>query len=71
MAPIEPEDVYMTDEELEEQEAHEDQDRRAEQGEYDEDYCDYCEREGHTFRTCPARDDEPVYWGEGEWSDGR
>lgn len=20
-------------------------------------YCDYCEREGHTFRTCPARDD--------------
>lgn len=21
------------------------------------DYCDYCEREGHSFRTCPARDD--------------
>jgi hypothetical protein len=20
--------------------------------------CDYCEVEGHTFRTCPARDDE-------------
>lgn len=23
-----------------------------------EDYCDYCEREGHTFRTCPRRDDD-------------
>lgn len=21
-------------------------------------YCDYCEHEGHTFSTCPARDDE-------------
>jgi len=21
-------------------------------------YCDYCERTGHTFSTCPARDDE-------------
>lgn len=20
-------------------------------------YCDYCEVEGHTFRTCPRRDD--------------
>lgn len=37
MAPIEPEDVYMTEEEREEQEAHEDQDRRADLGEYDED----------------------------------
>jgi hypothetical protein len=25
------------------------------------DYCDYCEREGHTFRSCPARDDDPDY----------
>lgn len=23
-----------------------------------EGYCDYCEVEGHTFRTCPARDDD-------------
>lgn len=23
----------------------------------DEPYCDYCEIVGHTFRTCPARDD--------------
>lgn len=22
-----------------------------------EDYCDYCEQSGHTFRTCPKRDD--------------
>jgi hypothetical protein len=22
-----------------------------------EDYCDYCEREGHTYRSCPRRDD--------------
>jgi len=22
-----------------------------------EGYCDYCEREGHTFRSCPRRDD--------------
>lgn len=22
------------------------------------DYCDYCEREGHTFAGCPKRDDE-------------
>jgi hypothetical protein len=22
-----------------------------------EGYCDYCEEEGHTFRTCPRRDD--------------
>lgn len=21
------------------------------------DYCDYCEREGHTFQCCPTRDD--------------
>ena len=28
-------------------------------------YCDYCERTGHTFRTCPARDDEP----QEEWPD--
>lgn len=20
-------------------------------------YCDYCETDGHTFRSCPARDD--------------
>lgn len=31
-------------------------------GPYDHDpmldqYCDYCEEEGHTFRTCPQRDD--------------
>lgn len=25
---------------------------------YPTDYCDYCEREGHTFSACPARDDE-------------
>jgi hypothetical protein len=24
-----------------------------------EPYCDFCERTGHTFRSCPARDDEP------------
>lgn len=24
-----------------------------------EPYCDYCEKEGHTFATCPARDDDP------------
>ena len=24
-----------------------------------EEYCDYCEDEGHTFRNCPARDDSP------------
>jgi hypothetical protein len=24
-----------------------------------EDYCDYCERVGHTFRSCPRRDDGP------------
>jgi len=23
-----------------------------------EPYCDYCERDGHTFRTCPERDDD-------------
>lgn len=22
-------------------------------------YCDYCEQIGHTFNTCPKRDDEP------------
>jgi hypothetical protein len=21
-------------------------------------YCDYCEREGHAFRSCPKRDDD-------------
>lgn len=25
---------------------------------YEDPYCDYCEREGHTFRTCPERDDD-------------
>lgn len=33
------------------------------EGEYDEVYrevyCDLCETEGHSFRTCAARDDEP------------
>jgi hypothetical protein len=24
---------------------------------WDEEYCDYCESEGHTFRTCSHRDD--------------
>jgi len=23
-------------------------------------YCNYCERTGHTFSTCPDRDDDPV-----------
>ena len=23
-------------------------------------YCDYCEREGHAFRSCSRRDDEPA-----------
>jgi len=27
--------------------------------EHVEDYCDYCERDGHTFRSCPKRDDDP------------
>jgi len=26
----------------------------------EEPYCDYCERSGHSFRSCPARDDENV-----------
>lgn len=26
-----------------------------------EGYCDYCEETGHTFRSCPARDDESLY----------
>lgn len=26
--------------------------------EYPTEYCDYCETEGHTFRACPARDDD-------------
>ena len=26
--------------------------------ERDVEYCDYCEKEGHSFRACPARDDE-------------
>lgn len=25
-----------------------------------DEYCDYCEQEGHTFRTCPHRDDDFV-----------
>jgi CLIP1 zinc knuckle len=25
-----------------------------------EPYCDYCERYGHTFSSCPKRDDETV-----------
>lgn len=24
-------------------------------------YCDLCEVEGHTFRTCPARDDDSLF----------
>lgn len=28
---------------------------------FDVDYCDYCERKGHTFRSCPARDDDPGF----------
>ncbi len=24
-------------------------------------YCDYCETEGHTFRSCPKRDDDDDY----------
>jgi hypothetical protein len=30
----------------------------AEAHEVREDYCDLCEREGHTFSSCPRRDDE-------------
>jgi hypothetical protein len=26
--------------------------------EVEQPYCDYCEKEGHYFRECPARDDE-------------
>lgn len=26
---------------------------------YPEPYCDYCETEGHSFSTCPKRDDDP------------
>jgi len=26
----------------------------------DELYCDYCDEEGHTFRSCPRRDDLDV-----------
>lgn len=25
---------------------------------YVEEYCDFCEREGHTFSSCPRRDTE-------------
>jgi len=32
-----------------------------------DDYCDYCEQEGHTFRSCPKRDDNPDYGDEGEY----
>lgn len=24
-------------------------------------YCDYCEREGHAFNSCPRRDDDEEY----------
>jgi hypothetical protein len=24
----------------------------------DRPYCDYCEKHGHTFSSCPARDDD-------------
>lgn len=27
----------------------------------DDRYCDYCEHDGHTYRNCPARDDDPGY----------
>lgn len=27
----------------------------------EEEYCDLCEQEGHTFRTCPQRDDEDSF----------
>jgi hypothetical protein len=27
----------------------------------DHPYCDYCETVGHTFRSCPRRDDDPGY----------
>ena len=26
-----------------------------------EPYCQLCEREGHTVRSCPTRDDDPGY----------
>lgn len=32
-------------------------------------YCDYCEQEGHTFRSCPKRDDYgPEYFDEEEYA---
>lgn len=33
--------------------------RKAEQERIPEPYCDYCENDGHTFRSCPMRDDDP------------
>ncbi len=32
----------------------------------DEEVCPECERPGHTFRSCPKRDDDPGYDAEGE-----
>lgn len=31
-----------------------------------DEYCDYCEREGHTFSSCPARDDHDGHYLEDE-----
>lgn len=31
---------------------------QGEEVEHDDEYCDLCEEEGHSFHNCPARDDE-------------
>jgi hypothetical protein len=29
------------------------------EGDYFEPFCDFCEEEGHSFRSCQMRDDDP------------
>lgn len=50
----------MTDDELERWRDEADERRHA-VTERVEAYCDFCESEGHTFRSCPRRDDEGMF----------